>query len=232
MLGSSCHLVVGRGRWQGPDPRQRARWTCRPGSHGWVAGQGETQSILWAPQNSGWYTKEAKTGVILNNNYSYYLLSTFYLLKTVQSAFYTFTLVALPAHLARMGKLKSRKVKTLAQIHTTSQWHRQESNSASSDFIANVSRNISRIRERYLLLHPFCSVTSTLTPTQPIPWTTEGDRIPCGAQPISTCCASCGSPSLYPEQLGREAFLSLGLEIVGGEKRGQWWTPPSFLLKC
>ena len=98
-------------------------------------------------QNSGCHRKEARAGIIPKNIYSYCLLSTYCLPKTVQVLFVLSIFWSSQWALVRMGTKAQRSQVTCPTSHA-SQCHRQELNTPSSDLIVRVSRDLSKITER------------------------------------------------------------------------------------
>lgn len=114
--------------------------------------------------NSGCCMKAARAGISLNNNYSYCLLSTYCLPKTAQSAFHTSNLLVLLAAPCEDGQTEDQRSQATCPSSHNQSVAGQESNPASSNFIAWVSRNISRITD----IPPLTSVLSHLPQPHPI----------------------------------------------------------------
>lgn len=148
--------------------------------------KGDAEQLLG---NSGCCMKAARAGISLNNNYSYCLLSTYCLPKTAQSAFHASNLSVLPAALCGDGQTEDQRSQVTCPSSHNQSVAGQESNPASSDFIAWVSRNIARITD----IPPYlCPVASPPTPPNPFP----EQRVVLFTvvhSPIFTFCASLGS---------------------------------------
>lgn len=126
----------------------------------------------------GCCVKAARAGIILNNNYSYCLLSTYYLPKTVQRAFRTFNLLVLPAAPCEDGETEAQRSDVTGPSSHSPSWqgrnHMEQYLPSQLGFLGTFPD--SKKSPVSLLFHcPF--------PTQPIPWTTEGGSVHCGSQP-------------------------------------------------